>query len=436
MKPKIVLLALICVIVFNNCSKNSDPVSPNPNTSTGVILLKIDKENAPASVTLIEASLSRTGYDSIFAFLNLLSDSTAEVTLDNIPAGVWHLKVDAKDSVGEVLYTGETDVEILAGFVVQVHLTLYPTGLGTGGIYIYVTWGTTAVWSDFANNPVLSKRSIYYENYGISQPAILKEGNLYRMWYLGDAGSANHYVLYAESSDGISWTRPYTGPVLSPGPHGSWDSLSVHPGAIIKDGNQYKMYYTGWSDTYGAWHIGLATSENGILWTKHPYPVLYGGVGQEQQIGATSIVKIGSTYFLYYFGGNYPQTWNIYLATSSDGISWVRHPSNPILSPDKPWEGDGIYYPSVIEDNGILRMVFMNQINDGFGIATSTDGVSWIKSETNPFFTKQQTANNWANKFVAYPNFIIVENQYRIYYTGEHLNTTYNSKIGFIHKPR
>ncbi len=190
MKPKIVLLALMCVIVFNNCSKNFDPVSPNPHNSTGVILLKIDRENAPASVTLIEATLSRSGYDSIFASLNLLSDSTAEVTLDNIQAGVWHLQVDAKDSVGEVLYTGATDVEILAGFVVQVHLTLYPTGLGTGGIYIFVTWGSQppAYWIDYPHNPVLLPFGNYYDSYGISQPTVIKDGNTFKMWYVADAG--------------------------------------------------------------------------------------------------------------------------------------------------------------------------------------------------------------------------------------------------------
>ncbi len=55
----------------------------------------------------------------------------------------WHLKVDAEDDSGLVLYTGETEVQIFAGFTSQVYLTLQPTGSGTGSIYINVTWGVS-----------------------------------------------------------------------------------------------------------------------------------------------------------------------------------------------------------------------------------------------------------------------------------------------------
>ena len=53
--------------------------------------------------------------------MNLLSDSTADLLLENIMAGEWHLKVDAKDSAGIIIYSGETHVHVLAGFTVQVN---------------------------------------------------------------------------------------------------------------------------------------------------------------------------------------------------------------------------------------------------------------------------------------------------------------------------
>ena len=45
------------------------------------------------------------------------------------------------------------------------------------------------------------------------------------------------------------------------------------------------MYYNGYSDEYANWHIGLATSVDGINWTKHSQPILYGTYGWEYQIG-------------------------------------------------------------------------------------------------------------------------------------------------------
>jgi hypothetical protein len=50
--------------------------------------------------------------------------------------------VNAKDSAEVVLFTGETDIQIFAGFTTQVNLVLEPTGAGFGNIYIWVTWGT------------------------------------------------------------------------------------------------------------------------------------------------------------------------------------------------------------------------------------------------------------------------------------------------------
>ncbi|MDP2364054.1 MAG: hypothetical protein Q8M94_09825, partial [Ignavibacteria bacterium] len=98
-----------------------------------------------------------------------------------------------------------------------------------------------------------------------------------------------------------------------------------------------------------------------------------------------------------------------------------------------PWELNGVLDGSVIMDNGTLKMVYMNSNASGFGIATSTDGLNWVKANSNPFFTNTNTANNWAHNDIAYPNFIKVNNEYRIYYSGIGDNSIIY-KIGFMRK--
>jgi len=191
------------------------------------------------------------------------------------------------------------------------------------------------------------------------------------------------------------------------------------------------MYYHGWSDPDGPWHIGLATSADGINWVKHSNPVLYAGTGWEYQLGPSCVLKINGVYYLYYLGRNLPVV-KVGLATSPDGINWTRHPSNPILVADKPWEGSGVYYANVYEKNGQYEMIYMNAAATGFGIATSLDGISWTKNSSNPFFTKDQTYNNWANYKIAYPFYIRINNKDRIYYTGFPSSGPY--KIGFVTK--
>ena len=365
---KITIIISFFILILAGCSQKSViPIQANQNDK-GNILLKIDRENKPANVIEVDAYLTREGYDTLSASLNLVTDTTADVTMNDIAAGDWHLTVNALDENSVVVYSGETDVTILAEITTQVYLTLDPTGNGFGNIYIHVGWGTpqNTGWTDYQYNPIFSpSQNPSYPN-GLIHPKVLYENGIYKMWYTSVYNSAVTNVWYMESADGLNWTDQSNSPVLSPGDSYSWDSHAVQSGAIIKESNEYKMYYLGFSDEYGYWNIGLATSPDGINWTKYPNPVIYADPN-EYQIYANDIIKIDQTYYLYYSVRNSP-VYYIKLATSTDGISWTKY-SNPILVADKTWEADGVFNPSVINDNGQYKMVYMNSLGNGFGLA-------------------------------------------------------------------
>lgn len=138
---KLLASLLITVFILAGCGEENSVISPPSDNSMGKLVLKIDKYNAPASVVFVEASLTRDGFQQIYSEMNLLSDSTANLNLENIPTGLWHLKVNAKNQSGVIEYTGETDVNILANTVIDVNLSLYPIPGNTGGIQLLVTWG-------------------------------------------------------------------------------------------------------------------------------------------------------------------------------------------------------------------------------------------------------------------------------------------------------
>ncbi len=179
MKKIFILSSLFLVLIIIGCS--SDPVGLDTNKDSGKILLKIDKQNAPESVVFVKAYLTRENHQPITGTLNLQSDSTADILLENIDAGEWHLKVDAEDDSGLVLYTGETEVQIFAGFTSQVYLTLNPTGSGTGSIYINVTWGVPGNfnWIQQNSGTNLQLRDVFFINENLgwvvgSQGKVLK----------------------------------------------------------------------------------------------------------------------------------------------------------------------------------------------------------------------------------------------------------------------
>lgn len=432
MKSLILLLSL-AALLFMGCKNNSTIVDPPDISAKGQLLLNFDKVNKPSNVHTITAFLSRQGYTTRTLTMNLLSDSSATGTFTEVPVGMWHLKIDAKDNTGQVVYTGETDVNIIANIQLQVSLVLNPVPGATGSISIFVRWGTNSGnWMDYASNPVLTKINNVYELYGVLQPNVIYADSTYKMWYTGLNNNGLGYILYAQSSDGINWTRPISNPVLSPGTaNDAWDKESVNKCAVIADNGIYRMYYTGWSNQWGNWHIGLATSVDGITWEKHNTPVLSGTSGWEYQIGTSAVIKRNGLYYLYYTGrenNGSSYSYKLGLATSSDGINFTKCTTNPIMLPTNSWEANGVACSSILAEGGILKMAYHNATGTAFGKAYSTDGINWEKSSV-PFFKKENTVNNWGASEISHPCLIKVNNQYRVYYSG--YSNVLNLKIGF-----
>jgi predicted GH43/DUF377 family glycosyl hydrolase len=92
---------------------------------------------------------------------------------------------------------------------------------------------------------------------------------------------------------------------------------------------------------------------------------------------------------------------------------------NPVLTKSLAWEGGGLNGGSVIYENNVFTMVYTNDaFSHSFGLATSTDGIHWVKDARNPVFTVANTLNVWVTQRVAYPFLVRVGSELRIYYTG------------------
>nr|MDO8134773.1 hypothetical protein [Candidatus Njordarchaeum guaymaensis] len=105
-----------------------------------------------------------------------------------------------------------------------------------------------------------------------------------------------------QAQAGSGWTKSGSNPVLSPGPLGVWDDENVADPCVIRDASTYKMWYSGFDG--GSWRIGYATSSDGITWTKHPgNPVLdLGTSGSWDDAGVSTpwVIKEDSTYMMWY----------------------------------------------------------------------------------------------------------------------------------------
>lgn len=417
MKNSVLILALT-VLFLNGCLK-STITRPSSEVEKGSMSVKLDKTNAPQSIAVVNAYLSRSGYDTLKASLNLVSDTSANTTIDSIPVGQWHLTVNAIDANGTILYTGQTDVQIVGGVTTPVTLSLEPVSQGTGTIFITVNWGTTAPnFVDYVSNPVFTPSANPSNPLIVAESKIILDNGIYKMWYLCtyNAGFAN--IWYAESNDGISWTNKTNLPVLDTGAVGQWDGYALASGDIMKDDTVYKMYYNGYVSQSGPRQVGLATSSDGIHWQKYSEPVLNSNSQADYWIGAGSVLKVNGEYLMYYSSApltNYGES-TINVATSSDGVIWTKYAGNPALSSSSSWEGTGITYPSVIYDNGQFVMVYANSDETAWGLAYSSDGFHWQKASQNEIFSNAQAKGGLIA--VEYPFLLKTNGEYRVYYTS------------------
>jgi hypothetical protein len=114
-------------------------------------------------------------------------------------------------------------------------------------------------------SPVIVRSSYDYA------PSILKDGSLYRMWWCG--GVAGDHVMYAESTSLDSgWSTPVS--AFTPTyVFGTFDEQHTCDPSVIRVGGTWYLYYSaaeaeGHPGVTPITRIGLATSTNGVTWTR------------------------------------------------------------------------------------------------------------------------------------------------------------------------
>lgn len=181
-------------------------------------------------------------------------------------------------------------------------------------------------------------------------------------------------------------------PVLRRGAAGSWDAGDVLNPSVVKFNGKYFNYYSGYDGK--VWRTGVATSDDGVSWEKYPgNPVMEPDASSWDQkyIAANggAVVFKGKVYYAYH-GMDAKGVTRIGLAVSTDGFSFKKNPK-PVLSPtnDGSWESTAVADPYLLVHEGSLYLYYLG--NNGaliqrMGVAKSTDGITWARSNANPIF--------------------------------------------------
>ena len=187
---------------------------------------------------------------------------------------------------------------------------------------------------------------------------------------------------------------------------------------------------TGWVQTNNNAHIGVGWIPDGFgrAWCEDEAGVgtvdttLLSPVFDLTGVSGATLTFDGETYHMWFVGTNSSEHLSIGYATSSDGITWDKEGSLPVLTDDSDWEYPDVDTPMVIDDGETIHMWYTGGWFDAvdpdsaaIGHATSTDGMAWERS-ASPVLSPDGTG--FDGEDVLAPQVFVHEGDIKMLYAG------------------
>lgn len=216
----------------------------------------------------------------------------------------------------------------------------------------------------------------------------------------------------------------------------AWENWLVESPNVVFDPitQQWLMVYVGYSTLTGAADaasVGLATSLDGVNWTRTGTPLLQGtgGVGDADRYGTTgpSLYIKDGVYHLFYIGldstGYEGGTKRMMLATATSlSGPWTRR--GVIIAPSGTgWRSTAIYHRSIVKHTDGKYYMFFNAYGNGaaerIGYATATALLGpWTVDDVNSPLVNVGAAGTWDDEIVGDPSIYRVGDTWYMAYYG------------------
>ena len=226
------------------------------------------------------------------------------------------------------------------------------------------------------------------------------------------------------------------GPILSLGAYGAFDEFGMGPVSAIRDQDEVRVYYTGWTQCESVpfnTAIGLAIShDNGGSFTKlGAGPILSFSPDEPFLLGSPQIRKYDEKWYLWYVAGkewllieNRPApVYKIRMASSEDGINWVKFGRD--LIENKLGEHECQACPDVIFRDGKYHMFFSYRHSHNYkskvggyriGYAYSVDMINWERCDEMAGIDISE--KGWDSEMVCSPHVFMLDGETYMLYHG------------------
>ena len=230
----------------------------------------------------------------------------------------------------------------------------------------------------YKNNPVFAATgTATWDNQIRERGWIRKEGNEWYLWYTGYTNiDSIKFLGYATSHDGITWTRYKDNPIYSSG----W----IEDVCVVKSGDIYYMFSEGKGDT-----AHMLTSTDRIHWTEKgnlDIRLTNGSPLSKGPFGTPAVLKEKNIWYLFYERDDK----GIWLATSKDLKTWANAQDEPVLKcGPETYDQYAVAMDIVIKYKGLYygyyhASAFEDWREWSSNVAVSRDLVHWKKYPNNP----------------------------------------------------
>jgi hypothetical protein len=225
-------------------------------------------------------------------------------------------------------------------------------------------------------------------------------------------------------------------PILPLGGIGEFDEFGTYPVSVIRHAGAYRAYYAGWTRCQSVPFnvaIGMAISPDGVVFERCGRgPVVPYSPDEPYVLSGPKIRRFGDTWYLFYIAGRRwklvdgrPEpVYKIRMATSGDGVSWLKQGRDLIESRVEPDEAQAS--PDVFYANGTYHMFFSYRYSSNYrgrefgyriGYASSTDLIHWKRDDTRAGLDVSDGA--WDSEMVSYPHVFELDGRTYMAYLGD-----------------
>lgn len=207
----------------------------------------------------------------------------------------------------------------------------------------------------------------------------------------------------------VKFTPHDKNPIFTGAGPGKWDEKIKERGWILKDGDRWRMWYTGFENHPNAvMKLGHATSRDGLNWERHSGSPMLGGHWMEDMM----VVKQGDTYYMFAEG-----VYDIaQLYTSRDGLQWTHQgPLDIRYTNGNPLTAGPRGTPTGWYENGTWHLLYERK-DEGVWLAKSSDLKVWTNVQNEPVLLPGP--GSYDRLMIALNQIVKHDGRYYAYYHG------------------